>query len=322
MAIDAIINGWTFQVVAGVHLFIKNIKDIERFKFEGEEDIIYKKNNGNKIYVEAKASKSPKDKVKRHITYHLEGCLKKYKKKDYAGIYDYIYITNIMYPFNDDEIYLNTQFSNYKNLSKGQKKKINEFLKEPKTSNFNVTRLQYDEDNKLLAIDNGLHKLLSSIDSKSLKYKTEEILTKWFVSVFMNGTKKSVYITKKEMVWKIILVELKDNITEFLNDINMYPHEEIVIKNYYYDFIEPFENKLQMINAIYYEYIKDIELNQFDSNEYYKKYASVCYPEIDKILPNIKDIEKEMLAKLLVVNIVKKHNFIKQIKDVTTHENN
>lgn len=322
MGVNAILDGWSFQIVTGVYFFIENIKEITEFKFEGEEDIVIRKNDGTKVFIEAKCSTKPKDQIARHITYHLNGSLKKYnKRKKDNDDYTYFYSTNIYYPFNDGDKFENHQISRFDNLSSDQKDMVLKFVDSDITDKLVIARLLYDDDNKLLVIEEQIQKLLSLMGSRALKFKSEEILNKWIVNVLLNGTRKHSYIDKKEMIWKIILLELKESISDYFDSINILLHEQEIIEEYYYSFIEPFENKLTIINSIYKEYIKDCEMNNFDNERFYIKYSNVCFDEVERILPKIKTREKELLSQLLVVNIIKKYKIIESVKDVTNYEN-
>lgn len=317
---NAVLNGWSFQTTAGVFLFIKNIDTVVKFKFEGEEDLVFFLNDGSKIYAEAKCSLTPTDMSSRHVSYHLDGALEKIGQKK-GKDYKFMYVTNILKPFNDEVNYNSIEVKKFCELSSTQQQYVETFLDDAQRKRFELLRLKYDDSNKLLIVEEELKRLVYRIPSANIREKSNEIINEWFVKVFLNGSKKDVYINKQELVWKMILIELKDNFSLLLNESGALPHSKERIKSYYLEFIEPLENNIKIIHKVYSAYWQDVDEGTFDKRKYKDDYSRYCVEDIRIALPSIGNEDTNSLANLLVSNIIRKGDVIYAIKEVTNFEN-
>jgi hypothetical protein len=319
--INAIINGWTFQTAAGIYLFLKNIKDISDFKFEGSDDLYYRFSSGKKLFAEAKASEKPNDKLKRHLTYHLQGALKKIEKSNNVQD-EYVYITNISKPFNDDLSMIHDETLNYNQLNKEQKKIVDTIVSKEKRDTLRITNLKYSTGNEFLAVENELSSLLVQVDDAVLLYKAREIIEIWFSKVFLNGNKKSEFINKNLLVWKIVVCLLDNNVKDAINKLDVPPHIEYTLNEKYNQFImSEFENNINMIQKISSQYYLDYHEHGSMPIDYEKNYYHLCEDEIREAFPHLGEEEIVYLSKIVVINIIKKSNTIDKVLKVTNCEN-
>ena len=162
--------GWDFQINAAIFIFLKNIKEIDRLRLEGElQDIEIIKKDKSKIYAQAKAIYKYDDYT--NVIANLKSALSSLnesKQKD-SDCNEIIYVTNTPNPFKKDMGY----FSGVTNLRY-------EDLPETCKSIFNTIKATHSLTD------------LSNIDCKDL-IEEEKKVNGLKLKTFLSGLQSKVY---------------------------------------------------------------------------------------------------------------------------------
>lgn len=203
-------NGWLFQEVAGIYLFLKNIKECESLEFEGKsEDIEIVLTDGSKIYAQAKSVEDINNtsgnsrKLKQALT-----TLAKCKEP----ISELIYITNIENPLSSRNMaryqYRTVDFSNFTNDDKErfiqnlQKWKIQDF----NTNKFKIISLAFfgNDDNKFKEVKAMIGEFLSNAQCNA--GFAEQVRALWIDLFHTNCANRDEKLSKQDIIFPIILI--------------------------------------------------------------------------------------------------------------------
>ena len=229
-------NGWLFQEVAGIYLFLKNIKECESLEFEGKsEDIEIVLTDGSTIYAQAKSVEDINN---------TSGNSRKLKKalrtlaKCKEPISELIYITNIENPLSSRNMaryqYRTVDFSNFTNDDKEkfiqnlQKWKIQDF----NTDKFKIISLAFfgDDDNKFKEVKAMIGEFLSNAQCNA--GFAEQVRALWIDLFHTNCANRDGKLSKQDIIFPIILIvftkicscaDYDETIDKYDNIINKLP---------------------------------------------------------------------------------------------------
>lgn len=203
------INGWFFQISAGLYLFLRDIKHSDFLKIEGENEDIEIGTAGGLVYAQAKSLSDVNNRSSVPNAY--KRALESLKNnKDKAA--ELLYISNIQDPFNDgQEKYYDygSEFS-FSQLRLATQEKIRTFL----GGDFEYGKLRIvivpfygDERTKASLVTNELGKFL--VGAKVDPSYKEAIYDTLITLGLENASQKKWRISKNTLVFHIALPYLE-----------------------------------------------------------------------------------------------------------------
>lgn len=310
---SASVNGWVFQICAGVFLFLDDLKASKSLKIEGKnQDIEIVKINAKK-YIQVKSIEDVKNRTS--VYKHYTDALKSLKEVDDKQT-ELVYFSNISDPFNTgEESYFDygTCFSFDELTKKAQLKIKNQLGDDFSYNNLKVQVVHYfgDSNSKRRLVEDKISKFLTSIgendSQKSLIY--DRLVTR----CFENATNKYKKISKEEFILNLIIPYLLTNVSfeqfekfssgEFYDDCN----------NYYIQFLSSFDSDYQMFLKITSEYMMykkgETEKNIFDFiNGKYNNYLYLVPKTIDRdiAMGTVKILMYRVLQKNILISKINK----------------
>lgn len=329
-------NGWTFQYVAALVIFLEHMNQARSFCIEGTEDIVVFLKDDKKICAQAKSSLE-QDAI---CAVHFDEIYKSIETLSVNGDADrLISVFNYHKPFGTNDAFSNGQFIDKKSYdkltSKAQAKlkkyvDSNGFCIDFKKLKFWFIRFEGDEP------ENGLKEYLKEkflpISNQTF-FSMDELMEKWLFMIELNGRDKKKNIGLDVMCGtlfgKILSATPMQQIVELI-DIEIEPCYENAFGAF---FKEYFSNKSQsfrqynIINADFKDFQNDTKPNR---KEMYKLFVDE-YCTYDKvpleIIGYFSDYdEKENLAldmyKLFVAYVCYKKNIITAIRRIFDYEDN
>ena len=315
--------GWDFQCNAAIAIMLKNIAKATCVKVEGEnEDIEVTLSDGKIIFSQAKSVSNPHNDF-THVTKNLKDALRTLNKAAKTTKIDkLIYITNSPNPFNNKHTM--AAFSGslisrpYSELPDVCQDKLEKFC-QAEAYDFNrdqffIYVMQFygnDDEIRYLAVKDLINEFLSSLDLRytGLAPKLLEIWQRWF---FINATQKIVNITKKEMIWPLIVhVCGINNEDEMLANCDEGECEEVMLK--YESLINNNSERFEFVTKVMSAY------NLFEpamkSKERTQKFISNQWTEFQSEFdaPNLSSNVLEIIVKFAVASVIKRRSVIARI---------
>lgn len=308
------INGWFFQISAGVYLFFKDIKNNMSLKIEGEkEDVEIKTIDGNNIYAQVKSIENVN--VRSSVWEHYDQALRSLKEAS-DGNAKLIYFSNIKDPFNStkNESYYDYGVElSFNDLTLDVQKKIKDKIGE----DFDYSKLYVEivhfygtNDSKKLLVS----KMISSFYAKIglSDSKVDVVYNKLIVEGLMNASNKKVKMKKDELVYYVI--------TPFLVEtISMSEFQKIMDEEYYDECVDYYEKFLYTESLQYSTFTKITNDFRVYKNKNKEKGISdfICdiYTNYLYLLDENMDIKvREGIIKILLYKVIQKSNTISKVQ--------
>jgi len=317
--------GVDFQRNAAIVLLLKNIEEVSKIKVEGQkEDIEITLNNEKIIYSQVKSVEKQED--TSHVIQKLEDALKTLNEASKEPNVDsLIYVTNSPNPFNSIETMYNfsgsytlLKYDKLNNICKEKIDKIckkNDYFLEKNQLSVCVIQFPYDLDNRYKVVKDVINEFLYKLDISDKGYGNI-LLEIWQNDFFKNITIKRICITKKQVIWPIIVLLCKIN----RNDaklINLDDGEFNEIKKNYESVIYNNSERFTFITKVVslYQNYKDIKkLENIDNNVFIESNWQNFKDEID-LKSATPDTIKKVIC-LTISNVINNRYDINRIKKV------
>lgn len=293
--------GWDFQSNAAILLALKNIRDLISIKVEGKvEDIeLYLEENKN-IYVQAKSQENPASGT--NTLTKLKESLKTLINATNQGDYNkLIYISNISNPFNNKKTnYLwgiDYIVYSYDELDSADKKTIDKYVKSVATSynigveNLDLKRLEIctlpfygsNPDTRYRIISSAVRRLLA--ESQISDALAQDLLDYWQKSFFQNASNRSVTLTKKDLIWPLIVIKSSFSLDHPV--FNEYDNGQIdEIRRKFDSFINKKSEQFEFVTIVINDFSEYSKKNRYKNKEAFEKFINGHWCNYSSILNN------------------------------------
>ncbi len=323
---DALLFGCDFQTNAAIVLMLENIKDLSSLRLEGNyEDIALTLNDGSKILAQAKSVQESSSDF-RNVRATLKKALTTLSEVDSPDVKKLILVTNSPNPLNDDasrSVFYGHAHRNYNSLPESAKNIIDGYLSQinqPLDKNkFNIHVIPFetdDEKERYKVINQVINDFVGDISPSLSPGIGKKLFAIWKNDVFTNSSKKdaSIEISKKSIIWPIIVIETDINTTDdsFRERFDNGVLDEVV--RVYHAIIDNCCEKIEFVTKVIFDY------NQFSSS---KKPIDKCLDFVESEWATYKsEFETqgmdsdvlEALTKIVLYNVIKRRFTINQIK--------
>ena len=216
---DAVLFGFDFQINAAIVLMLENIKDLSSIRLEGNcEDIEIKLIDDSRILAQAKAVQEASSDF-RNVRANLKKALETLSEQNKTDVKKLILITNSPNPCNDDlsrSAFYGHAHRDYELLPPSAKKIVGDYLNNISipldVDKFYIHVLPFetdDEAERYKVVMQVINDFIGSIGANLSPGISKKLFGIWKNDVFVNGTKKdaSIELTKKNIIWPIIVIE-------------------------------------------------------------------------------------------------------------------
>ncbi|MDR2457643.1 MAG: hypothetical protein LBD41_04095 [Clostridiales Family XIII bacterium] len=314
--------GWDFQSNAAIILMLRNIKRATEVKVEGEnEDIEIKSEDKYLLMSQVKAVMDPQDftNVKQKLKKGLQTLSDAAKTLEVEKL---VYVTNSPNPFNNKEtMYMFSSPLNlipFSELPDSCKQTINNICfdknYELDTNLLMICVIQfYGEDTveRYKVLLSNTIEFLNSI--KATNISAGELLEYWQHSFYINASQKTAVITKKSMIWPIIVLTCDANDNDsYLEDYDKNDTTEI-LENYK-TIINLYTERFEFVSLIISDFI-DFK-GELNSRENVKKFISEKWYNYKDYF-DLRDLDQTILKaiiRLIISKILNCRNVIQNIK--------
>lgn len=305
------VNGWIFQICAGIYLFLDDIKNSKTLKVEGEkEDVEIVQYNGKK-YIQVKCIENVNN--RSGVYNHYSKALESLKDADDKQT-ELIYFSNISDPFNTGE----TTYYDYgccysfdELTSDAQQKVRNKLGLDFSYENLKIQIVHYygDEATKRRLVENKISEFLSKIGENDSKKAC--IYDRLVTHCFANAADRNKKISKQEFVLNMIVPYLDQNM-----DLNTFQslfsdeyYEECT--NYYSNFLNSCDTDYQIFLKITSSYLTFKKSNQNATstdfiNSQYKNFLDYVPKKLDENIAT-------GAIKILMYRIIQKNMLMSKI---------
>jgi len=318
--------GFDFQINAAIVLMIKNIKEMNALRLEGNyEDIELKLSNGKYILAQAKSIENGSYDF-RNVRANLRKALKTLSEaENKVEAQELILITNSFNPLNDDTskpIFSGSAYRNYNSLPPESRQIIHNTLSQLNISldldKFYIQVFPFETDDEEERYKYVLEKTRDFIGMLNLNVPGIEIqlLNIWQNDAFRNSSKKdaAVKLSKKDIVWPILVIitDIEKYEDDILEEIDAGDYEDIVYA--YKDLINNYCEKFEWFTKILSDFAVlksdkkgEAKIKEFIDNCWgnYKNDFSTIQMDSDLI---------EKLIKIIMYNVIKRRRSIDRIK--------
>ncbi|MCP1133298.1 hypothetical protein NKT34_08355 [Paenibacillus polysaccharolyticus] len=326
--------GWDFQSNAAILLALKNIKTLVSIKVEGSvEDIeLYLEDNMN-IYVQAKSQENPASGVNTlsKLKESLKTLINATNQKSYNKL---IYISNISNPFNNKKtshLWGNDYIVySYDELDLSDKSKIDKYIENVSSSyslsveNLNLEKLEIctfpfyggNSDTRYRIVSRAVREFL--VESQISDALAQNLLEYWQNSFFQNASNRYVSLTKKEMIWPLIVLNssLSSN-HPFLNDYDIGQITEIRRK--FNSFINKKSEQFEFVTKVINDFSEFTKNSRYKNKEAFDKFINNNWENYITVTNN-DCIDSEVIEAVikLVLSQILSHRFdIDNVKKAT-----
>ena len=323
---DAVLFGFDFQINAAIVLMLENIKDLSSIRLEGNcEDIEIKLNDDTRILAQAKAVQAATSDF-RNVRTNLKKALETLSEQNKTDVKKLILITNSPNPFNDDSsksAFYGHAHRDYSSLPPTAKKIVDDYLDKLAapldTNKFHIQVLPFetdDETERYKVVMQVVNDFIGSTGANLSPGIGKKLFGIWKNEVFVNGTKKdaSIELTKKSIIWPIIVIET--DIThcddDFLEQFETGVYDEVV--RLYASTIDSCCERIDFVTKVIFDF------TQFSST---KKPIEKCLEFVDSMWENYRDefvndnIDEEVLealTKIVLYNVIRRRIIINNVK--------
>lgn len=255
------IKGFNYQGVAGLYLFLKNIKNLNSMNIEGKEDIILNWEDGRASYLQAKETLKPYDtynagNVKKAMVTLTED-IEKYGDK----VKEVILVTNSHYLLGKsagnifDRAYGRYDYNDLPESVQSLLKEKGD-IDEDKIDlgKLSIVVIDYygsDDDTKLSELKNGINEFMQEVgigNSSSRRF-----LEQWLFMVNRSTEEEAMIISKQVLVGNIIvvLIDSVEMLDTFFNDFEIDPGNEGYITSEFEDYLLQISMDISIVNRIH-----------------------------------------------------------------------
>lgn len=289
--------GFEFQVIAGLILTLRNLKNVKSIAIEGPlEDVEIELNSGKIIYAQAKAVVTPLN-GKGNSDKFKEGLVTLDEDASEKDVEKLIYVSNTYYPFGKRET--NSQFywpptattSAYSYAELKDSTSIDRFVLNYAQDNpeFDLDKFEIhfhkffdvqDEETRYSVVYDEINKFLGKIGARFVPYRGD-VFRLWHSRFHQNQLAKQS-LTKEMFLWPLI-VELTEKVkdqSEFIDYFELEDELVIEISEAYRSLIESQTNSFEISNLIINDYnqvVKSGELANFKGAEKIFKYVDLSW---------------------------------------------
>ncbi|KWX70273.1 hypothetical protein AMQ84_29830 [Paenibacillus riograndensis] len=327
--------GWDFQSNAAILLALKNIRNLVSIKVEGKiEDIeLYLEENKN-IYVQAKSQENPASGANTltKLKESLKTLINATNQENYDKL---IYISNISNPFNNKKTSHLWGFDyivySYDELDSTDKKTIDKYVKSVSSSynisleNLDLKKLEVctfpfygsNPDTRYRIIGAAVRRLLA--ESQISDALAQDLLDYWQNSFFQNASNRSVRLTKKDLIWPLIVLKT----SSFSSDnwvFNEYDTGQIdEIRRKFESFINKKSEQFEFVTKVINDFSEFSKNNNYKNKEAFKKFINENWCNYSLIINNdFMDSEIiEGVIRLILAQVLSQRYSIDYVKKAT-----
>ncbi|MBE7078833.1 MAG: hypothetical protein E7380_03095 [Clostridiales bacterium] len=324
---DAVMFGFDFQINSAIVLMIENIKDLKSIRLESnEEDIKLTLNDDSLVLAQAKAVREASwdfRNVRANINKALTTLSEQSKKKE---VKQFIFITNSPNPFNDAgsrSVFYGHAHRKYSSLPPSAKKIVQDYLSKIEESldleklYIHVLPFETDDDTeRYKVVMQVVNDFVGRIGASLSPGIGEKLFKIWNYDVFKNGTKRdeSIELTKKSIVWPIVVIETDINRCEqsFLEQFDIGIYDEVV--RVYASIINSCCERMEFVTRVLFDY------TQFNSSktprDKYNDFIESTWANYREDFAEEKIAEDvlEALVKIILYNIIRRRYAIDKLK--------
>ncbi len=320
-----VIWGFDFQVNAAIILLLDDLNQFKKIKLEGNyEDIEIEYNDGSKLFAQAKSTVKPYD--TSNVIAKLVNALKSLSEVENDKIKKLVYITNSHNPFNDIRLiplFVDLTKRDYNSLPEEAKKIIDDILNEKKISIdknlFNICYFPFetdDDDERYKIVDREINGMLTKIKLGTI-INNKDLSDVWQQYIFRNGSKtdNSIVVSKKELLWSLIVMICDESGDEELNDYD----KEMVrdVKRKYNDIICYRSEKFELITQVLSDYNNFLITSNLKNKAATEEFVKLYYNNYSNYLEtNENDEYSIILSKLIITRIIGnriRFNYVKSL---------
>ncbi|OXT15829.1 hypothetical protein B9K06_18780 [Bacillus sp. OG2] len=327
--------GWDFQSNAAILLALKNIKNLDSLKVEGNIDDIelYLKDN-KRIFAQAKSQEdpTPSSNTLTKLKDALKTLINATNQSEYEKI---IYISNIMNPLKNNDLnnYWGNYFSIYlyTELNNQAKEIIDHYINSVfKNFQLDISNLDYnkleicafpffgqDNETRYKIIYEAVNKFLVSAKINSPHGVAQDVMDFWQNIFFQNAATRNVELKKEELVWPIVILESSNsNYNDFFDDFDLGEIDEINRK--YSAFINKKTEQFEFVTQVITDFNEFRNANRrLKGKQALEEFVESKWQLYDSIIINemVEPEIKEGVAKLVIIKIIKNRFTINSVKE-------
>ncbi|MBQ7642115.1 MAG: hypothetical protein IJS83_06560 [Acholeplasmatales bacterium] len=329
-------NGWTFQYVAALVIFLEHMQQAKCFCVEGTDDIVVFLKDDKKICAQAKSSLNQDIICQIHFESIYESIRTLSVNNDADKL---ISVFNYHKPFGNNDSFSSNQFidkKSYGNLTSKVQKKLSDYAKKEsycidfEKMKFWFIRFEGDEP------ENGLKDYLKlkllPVSQKSM-FSMDDLMEKWLLMIQLNARDKKNNIGLDVMCGtlfgKILSGTSLEKILELI-DIEIDPSYENEFEVFFKDYFSNKSQSFRQYNIINADFVDFQNNKKPKKQDMYKLFVDE-YCTKDKIPTEIISYfndydDKENLSldmyKLFVAYVCYKKNIINSIRSIFDYEDN
>ena len=330
---NAISNGWTFQYVAALVIYLEYMDRATNFCIEGEEDIVINLKNNKKICAQAKSSLEKDRIIANHFREIIESIKTLSKNNDAQEL---ISISNFYYPLGEIDCFSYFQFLDKKSFSSLSTKNKDRIINEIENKydinfeNFKLWFVRFEGDEPELGLYDYLKQRLGRVLSNCY-VPIRDIALCWLSIIVLNGRSKTINIDADlisgTLYGKILNNVQIDKIVPLIDvEINPIYEEEFV--SFFKDYFSKKSQSFKVYNSIVNNYNDFLNSKEPSRKEAIKLFVeNYCKKsdipnEIENFFAKYNDVELAFdCYKLFIAYICFRSNLINLIKEVFNYEN-
>ncbi|MEI5908352.1 hypothetical protein WAK64_14950 [Bacillus spongiae] len=327
--------GWDFQSNAAILLALKNIKNLDSLKVEGNIDDIelYLKDN-KRIFAQAKSQEDPTPSTNTltKLRDALKTLINAINQSDYEKI---IYISNIMNPLknNDLNYYWGQYFTiySYTELNDQARTIIDHYIKSVvENYQLNISNLDYnkleisvfpffgqDDETRYRIIFEAVKKFLVTAKISAPDGVAQDVMNYWQSIFFQNAATRHVELKKEELVWPIVVLDSSNSYyNDFFDDYDLGEIDEINRK--YSTFIDKKTEQFEFVTKVINDFNDFRNANRkLKGKQAFEEFVELKWKFYDSIIINelVEPEIKEGVAKLVIIKILKNRFTINSVKE-------
>ena len=327
--------GFEFQVIAGLILTLRNIKNVKNIAIEGPlEDIELELNSGKYIYAQAKSVVDPLEN-KGNSDKFKEGLVTLDEDSSQKDVEKIIYVSNTYYPFGKREsnskaywpVNASTSIYSYKELKDSTL--IDNFVLSHKKNNkdFDLNKFEIhfhkffnvqDEETRYSLVYDEINKFLGKISTSYTPFRGD-IYRIWHSRFHQNQLERQS-LTKEMFLWPLIveLTEKTKDQSEFIDYFELEDELVIEISEAYHSLIDSLSNSFEISNLIINDYntlVKKGDFSNLKGTEKFFKYIESYWRTFQpKIFIGNLEIQ-ELVVKLVMWRILTSKRLITKVKE-------
>lgn len=329
-------NGWTFQYVAALVVFLENMGLAKQFCVEGTEDIVVVLKNNDKICAQAKSGLDQDAIVSPHFDKIMASIATLSVNSDAIQL---ISISNFHKPLGDNDAFSYMQFldkKNFWNLTTKTQNKIREKSeKKGYVLDFNKFKLwfvRFEGAEPEQGLAEYLNRKLQKIDPGQY-FPVDDLMEKWLNIIELNARDKVKNIETDiicgTLFGKVLNSTKLSQITNLI-DVEIDPCYEEDFERFFKTYFARNSQIFKTYTLIVSDFLSYVNKTKPSKTEQYKLFVEE-YCKLENIPLDIKSFfngynEKEELSldfyKLFIAYVCYKRNVVKAIRGVFGYEDN